>query len=161
MEQPERLAERLRAEGEKTLAFFKELTAEGYGCEVYTEGAAWRIGDILAHFVSAEAAFAVLLGNVLEGGEGAPEGFDIDRFNEDEVRLREGTAAGALLESFAALREKTVGLVSELRTEDLQRTGRHPFLGKTTVEDMIKLIYRHNQIHLRDIRRALRAGEAE
>jgi hypothetical protein len=160
MEQAERLVERLRAEGEKTLAFFRELPEEAYAQEVYAEVTAWKIEDILAHFVSAEAAFAVLLENVVEGGEGAPEGFDIDRFNEGDLRQRQGAGAGALLESFARLREKTVGLVSGLEAEDLERMGRHPFLGMTRVEDMIKLVYRHNQIHVRDIRRALSAGEA-
>jgi len=47
--------------------------------------------------------------------------------------------------------------VQKMQESDLERKGRHPFLGITTLEEMLKLIYRHTMIHQRDIRRALEA----
>jgi hypothetical protein len=38
----------------------------------------------------------------------------------------------------------------------LEKTGRHPFLGVTTLREMIKMIYIHNQTHYRDLRRVLK-----
>ena len=45
--------------------------------------------------------------------------------------------------------------VSELHEPDLQRTGRHPSLGVMALGDMIKIVYRHNHMHERDLRQAL------
>lgn len=46
-------------------------------------------------------------------------------------------------------------LVASFTEEDLQKQGRHPFLGLTTLAEMVKMVYRHNQIHLRDLRKSL------
>jgi len=51
-----------------------------------------------------------------------------------------------------SVREKMATWVESLDEADLAKEGRHPFLGETTVEEMIKLVYRHNQIHYRDMR---------
>lgn len=152
---PARLAERLRSEGQKTLEFFQDLKSSQWDQQLYTEGSCWSIRLVLAHFVSSEASFFKLFENVLAGGQGAPEGFDIDAYNERKVdQLREMTPTD-LLNRFAELRQESAMLVARMSPEDLSRTGRHPFLGVTRLEDMIKLLYRHNQIHLRDIRKVL------
>jgi hypothetical protein len=46
--------------------------------------------------------------------------------------------------------------VTRLQDSELERTGRHPYLGITTLREMIKMVYIHNQTHYRDIRRVLR-----
>jgi uncharacterized damage-inducible protein DinB len=51
---PAWLAERLRREGEKVVAFFTPLTDEQWKAEVYTEGTTWTIRNVLAHFVTSE-----------------------------------------------------------------------------------------------------------
>ena len=63
----------------------------------------------------------------------------------------------ALLAQYEELRRSNANLVSRMQPEDLARVGRHPFLGVASLEEIIKLLYRHNQIHQRDIRRALSA----
>jgi hypothetical protein len=149
------LAERLSLEGEKTLAFFASLQPEQYQRSIYTEGTQWNPRQILAHFVSAEAGFQSLIENILAGGQGVQEGFDIDRFNEKEVSAMLELPVSELVDRFSAVRIRTVDVVRQLSDEDLARSGRHPFLGLVPVESMVKLIYRHNQMHLRDIRRAI------
>ena len=110
---------------------------------------------MLAHFVSTEAAFNRLIRNILEGGEGAPVDFDIDKFNRGEVKKRGHFQIEALMRQFEEYRQDNIRLVSGMREEDLTKKGRHPFLGLTPIEDIVKLLYRHNQIHIRDIRRVL------
>jgi hypothetical protein len=150
---PQRLVDRLLDEGEKTRQFFEAIPAEDWELQVYSDGGQWRIRQILAHFVAAEASLQKLVENILKGGEGSPPDFDLNRFNESRVGRLEGTPPTELLVEFFRLRQQTAQLVARIKPEDLQRTGRHPYLGVASVEEIIKLMYRHNQIHQRDIRR--------
>jgi hypothetical protein len=154
-ETPERLVERLSSEGQKTLEFFCALSPEQWDLKVYSTGSQWNARQVLAHFVSAETAFIVLMENILEGGKGAPENFDIDRFNEHEVACLDLATPAELLEQFAIQRQASTRLVGCMTSEDLPKVGRHPFLGEAPLEDIVKLLYRHNQIHQRDVRRMI------
>lgn len=158
---PERLAGRMAAEGEKTFAYLHSVGPEAWERTVYTEGTCWTVQQILAHFVATEAAFIQLFEDVLSGGAGAPENFDLNRFNEKQVAKLREAGVEELLEAFRRRREDSVALVRRMTPADLARTGRHPWLGITSLEDMIKLLYRHNGIHLRDVRKALASGEGE
>lgn len=131
------------------------LTPLQWQQRLYTDGACWTIQETLAHFVSSERGFYSLISDILSGGQGAPEDFDINQYNERKVAALAGLSPAELLSQYAAQRKETCKLVSSMSPSDLARTGRHPFLGLAPVEDMVKLIYRHNQIHLRDIRKAL------
>jgi hypothetical protein len=151
----DRIERRLTSEKERVLAYFDSLTDRDWDQQIYTTGSRWRARHLLAHFVSAERAFVVLLQVILAGGEGTPPGFDIDDFNESEVSGYDTSELQRLLEQFAAAREQVISLVQVMKPTDLQLTGRHPWFGDTTIGDMLKLIYRHNMIHLRDLRRAM------
>ena len=48
--------------------------------------------------------------------------------------------------------------MTPLADADLDRQGRHPFLGITAVEAMLKLLYRHTMLHERDTRKAIETG---
>lgn len=153
---PVSLAERLLSEGAKTTALWSSLQASHWSEQVYVEGEqVWNAQALLAHFVSAEAMFYELLTQILAGGSGAPEEFDIDAFNARDVPARQGLAPVELLHQFTGLRRQTADLVAGMALEDLQRIGRHPFLGAVPLAESIKLIYRHNQIHQRDLRRLI------
>jgi hypothetical protein len=52
-------------------------------------------------------------------------------------------------------RSEMISFVGSLSIEDLLREGRHPFLGLTSLAEMIKMVYRHNQIHHRDLRKLI------
>ena len=152
-ESPAFLAERLRADGERTAAFFAALTGDQWQQVVYTEGAEWKVRDMLAHFVSVEKSILKLFENIREGGMGASEDFSVDRFNAEQVSKLAEISPSDLLAQYQEARAKMIAWVSGLSESDLQKTGRHPFLGVTTLGEMIKMVYRHNQIHLRDLRR--------
>ena len=150
---PELLADRLVQEGKKSFEFFRQLTPEQYELLVYADGSAWTVHKILAHFVSAEREFGRLIRDVLAGGVGAPEEFDIDRFNELEVNGKVPGNLTDLLDQYENHRRLNAQLVADMRAEDLKRLGRHPYLGVVPLEEIIQMIYLHNQIHQRDIRR--------
>ncbi len=160
-ETSQRLVTRLEIESEKTVEFFRGLTFEQMRQTVYSDHPCWTVHQILAHFISAERAFAQLIQDVLGGGAGAPEDFDIDDFNEEDVAIVGKNEPAALLRQFEDLRRENILQVSQMSLEDLARTGRHPFLGLASLQEIIQLLYRHNQIHQRDIRRRLTAEKGD
>lgn len=154
MEQ-ERIARRLASEAEKTIAFFSGLSENAWSQQVYTTGSCWNVRQILAHFVATEHALIQLMRNVVEGGSGVPANFEIDAYNEREVEALEKAKIPRLIDDFHRARSEIIGWVQDLDPEDLERTGRHPWFGETKLRKMLKLVYRHNMIHLRDVRKAL------
>lgn len=152
---PARLAEKLELEGAKTLEIFRSLRPEQWDITVYSDGSAWTIRQLLAHFVSAEAGNLRLIDDIIAGGTGSPEDFDIDDYNETDVSAIGDELPENLLQQYEQTRRETIEIVRCLQAEDLGKMGRHPFLGLTTLADIIKLIYRHNQIHQRDFRKLI------
>ena len=150
------LASKLKSEGEKFAAFFAGLTDDQWKLEVYTEGAVWTIRNILAHLMTSERAFVKLFDNILQGGEGVAEDFVIDRYNARQQEKTRALTPSELLDQYKAIRVDMIRWVSGVNDSDLEKTGRHPFLGITTLREMIKMVYVHNQIHYRDLRRVLK-----
>lgn len=151
-ENPEYLSERLKSEGEKTLAFFESLTPQQWHIEVYTEGERWTVRSVLVHYVTAERAFVKLFSGINDGGPGVSEDFDIDRYNASQQRKTSESSPAELMEMFKQVRAEMTSLVASFSEADLQKEGRHPYLGVTTLAEMVKMVYRHNQIHHRDLR---------
>lgn len=152
---PEQLAVRLLNDGQRCLSFFRNLSPLQWKQVVYVEHTPWQVSQLLAHFVSAEKANCRLVEDIISGGLGAPPDFDIDAFNEREVALMAEKSNEELMVDYMTARATTINLVQKMTASDLQKEGRHPFLGFALVEDILKLIYRHNQIHLREMRRRL------
>ena len=150
------LAQKLRSEGDKFVSIFSGLTNDQWNREVYTEGSTWTIRNILAHFVTSERGLLKLFERIRQGGEGAADDFSIDRYNAAmQERTKEATPQ-ELLEQYKEVRADAIQWVSRLNEPELEITGRHPFLGKTVIRDMIKMLYIHNQNHYRDMKKALR-----
>jgi hypothetical protein len=156
MSEIDELVQKLKSEGEKYAAIFANLTDNEWMKEVYTEGSVWTIRSILAHLVTAERGLAKLFANIRDGGPGASEDFDIDRYNASQQEKTRELTPRELLEQYKAVRAEMTAWVSSLNEADLDKTGRHPFMGHTTLREMIKLIYLHNQLHYRDLRKVLK-----
>jgi hypothetical protein len=157
-ETPERLASRMAEEGQKTEQFFSALSPVHWERRLYTDGAQWTVHQVLLHFVITEAGIRLLMQNILAGGSGVPQDFDLNVYNERKVTEIGDVNRADLLPRFRAERQATIDWLLGLTAEDLQKTGRHPWLGVAPLEDMIQLLYRHNQIHQRDIRKMLAEG---
>ena len=155
MSETHELAEKLRKEGKRIGEFFEALSANQWTIEVYTENAVWTIRSILAHLLTAERAFVKLFENILHGGEGVSKDFIIDRYNARQQAKTKDLDPVELLVQYKKVRTDMIGFVTKISDSDLEMIGRHPFLGITTLREMIKMVYIHNQIHYRDIRKAL------
>lgn len=154
-ENPAFLAAYLKTEGEKTTAFFASLTESQWQASVFTEGATWIVRNVLAHLLIAEASLPAMFANIRDGLPGMPEGFNFDASNAEQSQRAAALSPQELLEQYKIVRAKTIAFVTTLSADDLEKRGRHPFMGTTTLADMIKGVCIHNQIHLRDLRRIL------
>ena len=150
------LAEKLKSEGEKFYEIFSNLTGEQWKAEVYTEGTTWSIRNVLSHFVTSERGLVKLFEQIRQGGGGAADDFSIDRYNASQQEKTKDFTPAELLEQYREIRRNTVTWVSSLKDEELEIKGRHPFLGETVIREMVKMLYLHNQIHYRDLKKALK-----
>ncbi len=150
------LAEKLKTEGERMAAFFSELAEEQWTSEVYTEGTTWSIRNVLSHFVTSERGLIRLFERIRTTGEGSADDFSIDRYNAAQQEKTKDLAPAELLEQYKQVRAESVKWVNGLKDEELEIKGRHPFLGETVIREMIKMLYLHNQMHYRDVKRTLK-----
>ncbi len=154
-EEVQLLAQKLAQEGEKVTAFFRSLADEAWSKPVYIKPQTWTVRDVLAHLVTAEKGLLELFESILQGSAGVAEDFSIDDYNAIQLEKTSSFTPTELLESYRQTRTETVRWTLQRTPAELERQGRHPFLGKTTLREMLKMIYLHNQLHLRDVRKAL------
>lgn len=156
MSETAELAAKLKEEGERMAQFFSSLTDDQWTNEVYTEGTTWSIRNVLSHFVTSERGLLKLFERIRTSGEGASEDFSIDRYNAAQQEKTKDLAPAELLEQYKQARAESAAWVGGLEDEELEIQGRHPFLGETVIREMIKMLYIHNQLHYRDVKRAIR-----
>jgi hypothetical protein len=150
------LAEKLKTEGNKFVDIFSALSVDQWQTEVYTEGETWTIRNVLSHFVTSERGLVKLFEQIRQGGAGAADDFSIDRYNSSQQQKTKDLTPAELLEQYKDVRANSVNWVSGLKDEELEIKGRHPFLGETVLREMIKMLYLHNQIHYRDLKKVLK-----
>ena len=150
------LAEKLRAEGDKFVSIFSGLNDEQWNQEVYTEGTTWTIRNVLSHFVTSERGLIKLFEQIRQGGAGAADDFSIDRYNAAMQERTKELSPQELLEQYKQIRANSIAWVSGLKDDELEITGRHPFLGQTMIREMIKMLYIHNLTHYRDMKKTMK-----
>jgi len=150
------LADKLKSEGDKFYSLFAGLTDDQWTAEVYTEGETWTIRNVLSHFVTSERGLVRLFEQIRLGGAGAADDFSIDRYNASQQQKTKDLSPRDLLEQYKAIRADSIAWTLSLSEADLEKQGKHPFLGMTTVREMIKMLYLHNQIHYRDMKKVLK-----
>jgi uncharacterized protein (TIGR03083 family) len=153
------ILKRLADEGRKVADYFRTLSGAQYAQQVYITGPQWTVRNVLAHLANAEQYLGLLVRDILGGGPGAPEDFVIDDFNATQVAGLKDVPPADLIRQFEAARTEMAAIVRDMTEVDFDRVGRHPWFGRVPLEQMLKLVYRHNMLHERDIRRALETGQ--
>lgn len=156
MSETAELAEKLKIEGERMLQFFSELSESDWAKEVYTEGTTWSIRNVLSHYVTSERGLIKLFESIRQGGTGAADDFSIDRYNAAQQEKTKEFTPAELLAQYKEVRAHSVAWVAGLKDEELEIKGRHPFLNETVIREMIKMLYIHNQLHYRDVKKSLK-----
>lgn len=150
------LAEKLKSEGEKIYTAFSEFTDDQWSADVYTEGTTWTIRHLLSHLVTSERGLIKLFEQIRLGGAGASTDFSIDRYNAAQQARSKELTPSEILDQYKEVRANSITWVSSLKDEELEIKGRHPFLNVTTIREMIKMLYIHNQTHYRDMKKVLK-----
>lgn len=141
---------------EDSIAFFKALKPSELNIQVYQDDPFWTAKQVLAHFITIEQSTHWLFKNILSGGTGAPEDFDIERFNRTQPVKLDGLVIHELIRKFTSVRQDTISIVKEMSESDLDREGRHPFHGQGKLERFISWAYEHVSLHENDIRKKLK-----
>lgn len=157
-EKSNQLVEKLISDGEKTVAFFRGLPDDTWNKQVFEEGGMWKIRDVFEHLLISEHSLRRLFENVLKTGQGAPEGYDVNAFNKERTGRFASLSRDELFALYDETRKKTVDFTRQLTDEQLAVRARHPAMGDSSLEDMLKLIYLHHQMHVRDVKKGL-AGQ--
>ena len=156
MSELDELADKLRSEGEKFAALFAGLADDQWQAKVYTEGETWTLRNVLSHFVTSERGLVKLFEQIRLGGLGSADDFSIDRYNATQQQKTKDLSAQALLEQYQAVRADSIAWTLSLSELDLEKQGKHPFLGMTSIREMIKMLYIHNMTHYRDMKKILK-----
>lgn len=135
---------------QKTREYFERLGQEDWH-SLLSSNPSWNARDLLAHYVSAEEHLLELAQSAASNGPGAPDGFDIDRFNAQEQDRLKGRPKQELLTAFESAHQATIAWAKTLTDQQLDRRGRHPVLGDISVEEMLTAIYSHQILHMRDL----------
>ena len=146
----------LKLNEEEIITFYKNLTFEQLGMTVYPEDPEWTVQQVLAHFITIEGSMQWLFKDILAGGPGSPEGFDIDRFHRTQPGKLDGLSLDELCAKFRSVRRDTIAIVKGMEDKDLDREGRHAFHGHGKLERFIVWAYEHARLHLEDIRGILK-----
>lgn len=99
-----------------------------------------------------------LFNDILAGGPGSPEGFDVDRFNRTQPAKLDGLTLDELVKRFTTVRQETIAIVKNMSDKDLDREGRHAFHGQGKLGRFIHWAYEHVRLHEDDVRKALKIG---
>lgn len=148
------IKEKLAAERQGLLNFLEGLSEDDWIRP--TDCDPWTVRDMLAHLVGAEVSQHGLIQMWLGGNTAMNPKFDINRWNAGQLRRRQERSILQLMDDLAAARQQTLKLLGQLSEGELDITGEHPFWGPgTSVERTIRGIYRHDRLHLADMRKAL------
>jgi DinB superfamily len=120
------------------------------------EGAdTWSPYDVIGHLIHGERADWIARAKIiLEHGESRP--FDpFDRFAQFEES--KGKTLGELLEEFAALRERNLAALREMKigAGDFEKTGQHPALGRVTLKELLATWVTHDLDHIAQVARTM------
>jgi len=136
---------------ERTIAVFQSFSPDQLAVQVYEDEPYWTVKQVLAHFITIEKSMQWLFNNMLAGGPGSPEDFDVDRFNRTQPQKLDGLALEALVGQYRTVRRDTISIVRKMSESDLDRQGRHPFHGRDSLERFVRWAYEHVSLHEQDI----------
>ena len=151
----DRIIAELKNNEEEIIMFFKGLNSEQLEMTVYPENPGWTVQQMLAHLITIEGPMQWLFKDLLAGGPGSPEDFDLDRFNRTQPQKLDGLPLDKLCDKFRLVRRETIAIVEGMQDKDLDREGRHAFHGHGKLERFIVWAYEHARLHLDDIKKLM------
>lgn len=120
--------------------------------QIYADGEAWTVADIVAHLIDAETALQNQIQQIVADTSALPADFDVAHWNATLSQRVETRDPQALLQKLAQVRAQTLTLMDQLPAEAWKKTGDHPVLGEITISRFFEAMTGHELMHMRDIR---------
>lgn len=124
--------------------------------QVYSDGAAWNVGQLLIHLGVSEKGMLGQAQGIAKGEEGVPADFDIERYNRRSVEKRADLSPEDSREVLLQIRKALLEWLASIEDESiLDAEGRHASLRILSVESILMTIGNHERQHTQDIATAL------
>lgn len=155
MEQIAELQTKLAENRTALFTLLNGLTDGQWKTAVFSEDTIWTVADMVRHLEGAERSMIALMAGIQQGSEGAPEDFDLARFNASRIKKAKEKQIPELMEAMEKNREDLLVFMDSLTEEDWQKKGRHGSLHIMTIEEICNVIADHEAIHAHDIAQAI------
>lgn len=132
----------------------RNLEESDWAIEVYSEGEAWTVLDILRHLTAAERDMTLLMERIRQGSDGAPPDFDLNRWNSRSIEKAEAKTPADLQAEMLENRAYLLSMIESIEPEEWEMKGRHASLRIMSIEEILQLIADHEVRHTADIRQA-------
>lgn len=109
----------------------------------------WSIAEVLAHLADAELVIGYRIRLMLASNGTAIQAFDQDAWAEAFNYSRRDPRIS--LETFRALRENNLRLLSSVPRKLWENYGQHEERGKETVDHLVRMIAGHDLNHLKQV----------
>ena len=117
----------------------------------------WAPVEIICHIRDVEESYLGRFKAILEVEDFKFQTADADRWADERQYLRNDSFQA--LSAFRARRKDTIEFLKTLESEQLERTGIHPRLGRKTIAELAQGLSGHDANHLDQLKRSL-AGQA-
>lgn len=140
----------------KVLAARSRLLAAAEGLdeeawEWQPDDSRWSARLTLAHVGSAQWDHLQVVRRLIAGEPTALPDFDLDTWNAAAVAQRATWPVKRVLVDLETAQEATLALLRSLDAEALAMTGTHPALGEVSVQQVLRIIPLHDNLHRREI----------
>jgi uncharacterized damage-inducible protein DinB len=115
---------------------------------------AWAVKEVVCHLRDVEEFYLIRTQTILTNEEPRLVLLDPDRWATDRQYLRNDFTEA--LDAFRVRREETLVLLRSLSPAQLERGAIHPIRGRITIANIIHSMAKHDDVHLAQIKRALR-----
>ena len=117
----------------------------------------WTAKQLICHMASTSGAAAFFISMAQASGQGMGGGFDVDRWNAEQVAARKEKALDEVLAEFRAGHEASVKAVEAASDDLLLKQVSNFEGGMSALADLIKgSATEHEAMHLDDLEKALR-----
>lgn len=154
-EQKTELKTKLAENRTALFALLQGLTDEQWETAVYSEETIWTVTDMVRHLEGAERSMIALMAGIQQGGAGAPEDFDLARFNASRLKKAADKQPPELMGAMEKNRVDLLAFMDSLTEEDWQKKGRHGSMRIMTIEEICTIVADHEATHTTDISAAL------
>ena len=133
------------------------LQPEQMQSAVYAHGTAaeWTVQALLVHMANAADGMLQIAQAVARGGNPVPEDWDVDRWNQSQVRKHAAQPAAALISRIQKAHAGWIEFVEVVSDLELERMGRHPIGRTLSVKQMVQTHALHQVQHIRELATAL------